>query len=339
MRVGLTFDLRDDYRRLGLSEEATAEFDSPQTIASIEGALAELGHDTDRIGNIVNLTHRLARGDRWDLVFNFAEGLRGVGRESQVPALLDAFAIPYTFSDPLVLAVGLHKGIAKQLVRGLGVDTADFVVVEDADDCDDIDLPLPLFVKPVAEGTSKGIGARSIIRERQQLRAVCEELLERFHQPVLVERMLPGREFTVGIVGTGADARALGVMEVLLLERAEAGVYSYTNKTDYHGRMAYRLADDPPAARACQQAMVAWRGLGCRDGGRVDFRCDDRGRPCFLEVNPLAGLHPVDSDLVILNGLAGRAYRDLIADIVASAMTRVMPHTDRRADLRISAAV
>ena len=130
MKIGITYDLRQYYLSQGMGEEETAEFDSPVTIESIDSTLSELGHVTDRIGNIRNLTSRLAAGDHWDLVFNIAEGIRGFGREAQVPALLEAYDIPYTFSDPLVLSLTLHKGMTKHVIRDLGIPTADFAVVE-----------------------------------------------------------------------------------------------------------------------------------------------------------------------------------------------------------------
>ena len=229
MRIGLTYDLRADYLAAGYGDEETAEFDRPETVAGVETALAELGYQTDRIGNGRQLVGRLAAGDRWDLVFNFAEGLRGMAREAQVPAILDLYEIPYTFSDPLVLALTLHKALTKVVVRAAGVATADFAVVERLDDVGRSDLPLPLFAKPLAEGTGKGITAASKVTDRDALRRVCEELLERFRQPVLVETFLPGRECTVAILGTGAEARVLGSMEVILLPGAEAEVYSYVN--------------------------------------------------------------------------------------------------------------
>ena len=130
MNIGLTYDLRTDYLAEGYSEEETAEFDRPETIEAIEGALQELGYQTDRIGNAKRLVERLAQGDRWDLVFNIAEGLHGVAREAQVPAILDVYDIPYTFSDPLVLSLALHKKLTKTVVRQAGVPTPDFALVE-----------------------------------------------------------------------------------------------------------------------------------------------------------------------------------------------------------------
>lgn len=230
MLIGITYDLRQEYLNAGFSEEETAEFDRPDTIDAIENTLRELGHQTDRIGRIASLVERLARGDRWDLVYNIAEGMYGVGREAQVPALLDAYNIPYTYSDPLVCALALHKGLAKRIVRDLGLPTPQFFVVESESDLDRIDLPFPLFAKPVAEGTSKGITSESKIQTKRELASVCRRLLKEFRQPVLVETYLPGREFTVGLVGTGEDAEVVGVLEVTLLSNAEQDVYTYLNK-------------------------------------------------------------------------------------------------------------
>lgn len=326
MKIGLTYDLRSDYIAEGYSEEETAEFDSPVTIDGIDNALIELGYKTDRIGNAKRLMARLAQGDRWDLVFNFAEGMYGLARESQVPAILDVYNIPYTFSDPLVLSLALHKGITKSVVRQAGIPTPDFAVVERPEDVDAIDLPFPLFAKPVAEGTSKGITGASKIRDKAALKKTCTDLLEQFHQPVLVETFLPGREFTVGVTGSGDDAQTIGTMEIVLLANAEAEIYSYANKENYTDRVRYKLvrpSDDPVAAEVERLTLASWRALNCRDGGRVDVRCDAVGRPHFLEVNPLPGLNPERSDLPIICGFVGVSFVELIDRIVSSAKKRI----------------
>lgn len=323
MIAGITYDLRQDYLDLGYGEEETAEFDKPDTIDAIEDTLQSLGYNTCRIGNIWQLTERLARGDRWDFVFNIAEGLRGIGREAQVPALLDAYNIPYTFSDPLVLALTLHKGMTKRVIRDLGIPTPDFAEVHSLSDVEKITLPFPLFAKPVAEGTGKGITGASKVQTRSELFSVCEVLLASFRQPVLVERFLPGREFTVGIVGTGDNTRAVGIMEVFLGEKAERDVYSYQNKENWEDRVRYVRVDDDIARQAMDVAVAAWRGLGCRDGGRVDLRADENGIPNFIEVNPLAGIHPTHSDLPILCGLNGISYKQLYEKILDSFLARV----------------
>jgi len=319
----LTYDMRDDYLREGYTEEETAEFDRPSTIEAIEITLRQLGYQTERIGHARSLVTRLAKGNRWDLVFNIAEGLRGFGREAQVPGLLEAYGIPYTFSDPMVLSLTLHKGMTKHVIRDLGIPTPDFAVVESAAELAGVGLALPLFAKPVAEGTGKGVTQASKIKSREQLQRVGQELLTSFSQPVLVEEFLPGREFTVGVLGTGSAARSIGVMEVVLLPRADAEVYSYRNKQEFVDLVEYHLVDDPEARQAAAVALAAWRGLGCRDAGRLDLRSDGAGAPSFIEVNPLAGLHPVHSDLCILANKVGLPYRGIIEAIVASARQRL----------------
>lgn len=326
MRIGLTYDLRCEYLAAGYGEEETAEFDRPDTIDSIESALRDLGHQTDRIGHVRQLVQRLANGDRWDLVFNICEGLRGPGREAQVPALLDAYEIPYTFGDPLVMAVCLHKGLTKTVIREHGLATPRSLVVESMADLDDHALSYPLFIKPVAEGTGKGITPASKIDHLDELTVRCRELLERFRQPVLVEEFLPGREFTTGLVGTGEAAQVLGTLEIILLAGAEPEVYSYVNKERCEELVEYRLvraADDPEVAAAEALALAAWQALGGRDAGRIDLRLDVLGQPQFIEANPLAGLHPQHSDLPMIATAVGLPYVELIRRIVDSAAKRV----------------
>src|SRR3546814_1366569 len=141
--------------------------------------------------------------------------MHGIAREAQVPALLDAWAIPYTFSDPMVLALTLDKGMTKRVVRDAGVPTAAFAVVAGEADLAAVALPFPLFVRPLAEGTGKGVTAASRVDGPEALCAACRRTIARYRQPALVETYLPGREFTVGIVGTGAAAEAVGPMEIL----------------------------------------------------------------------------------------------------------------------------
>jgi D-alanine-D-alanine ligase len=322
MTVGMTYDLRSEWLAQGYSELETAEFDREETVEAIETALGNAGLATERIGNYRSLMGALAAGKRWEMVFNFCEGMYGLGREALVPALLDAYRIPYTFSDPVVLAVSLHKGLTKRVVRDAGVLTPDFAVVESIAEVSGIALHYPLFAKPLAEGTGKGITPSSKIASADELRGVCEHLLATYRQPVLVEEYLPGREFTTGIVGTGADARVLGTMEVVFLETAEPNAYTYVNKEYCDGRVRYRLAEGEDAAGCARVALQSWRALGARDGGRVDIRMDAEGRPSFIEVNPLAGLHPKHSDLPIICTLAGVEFQDLIEMIVASARKR-----------------
>lgn len=322
LNIGITYDLRRDYLAAGYTKEETAEFDRADTIDALEEALLDQGYTVRRIGNIKALVACLARGERWDMVFNLAEGLYGFSREAQIPALLEAYGIPCTFSDSLALALTLHKGMTQTIVRSRGIPTADFFVVQTLADLPQIKLPFPLFAKPVAEGTGKGVSEASRITSATALEKTCRYLLDKFQQPVLVETYLPGREFTVGIVGTGNQARVLGTIEILLKEQAERHAYSYVNKERYAELVEYRLVDDAAAIQAEVTALNAWRALGCRDAGRIDLRADAAGKPRFLEVNPLAGLHPRHSDLPIICALKGISYRQLIGFIMEAAWQR-----------------
>jgi len=336
MKIGMTFDLRDTYLADGYGEQETAEFDRAETIDELERALQQLGHDTDRIGHARQLVCRLASGDRWDLVFNIAEGLRGFGREAQVPGVLEAFEIPYTFSDPLASSLTLHKGLTKRVLRDCRIPTAPFHEVCERDDIGRVELPFPLFVKPVAEGTSKGIDGASRVKNHAELRRACERILTELRQPALVESFLPGREFTVGITGTGAAAAVIGTLEIELLQGAEHHSCTYLNKEHCEELCRYVLAPDSVSANAGPMALAAWRACGCRDGGRVDLRTDENGNLFVLEINPLPGLHPTHSDLPMLCTAVGMTYVELIERIVTSAVQRVV--AQRRGDAHTSVA-
>ncbi len=325
IRVGLTYDLREAYLEAGYSELETAEFDRADTIDSIEQTLRGLGYQVDRIGNVKQLAARLVAGERWDIVFNICEGLHGPAREAQVPALLDAYQIPYVFSDALVCALTLHKGMTKDVVRAAGVATPDYAVVSEPADVDRVRLAYPLFAKPIAEGTGKGVHATSRINDPSQLREVCLSLLREHRQPVLVERYLPGREFTVGLLGTGRRASAVATLEIELLPGSDAEVYSYRNKENCEELVRYRLLGAGKLRREVEAlALKAWRALGCRDAGRIDVRLDEHGAAHFIEVNPLAGIHPEHSDLPIMATLAGIGYPKLIGTIMNSALARMV---------------
>jgi D-alanine-D-alanine ligase len=322
MKVGFVYDLKDDYRALGFSKEEIAEFDSLSTIEGIEAALVRAGCEVVRVGRGLELARRLADGERFDLVFSIAEGLKGRSREAQVPALCELYDQPYVFSDPLTMAVTLDKAVAKRLVRDAGVPTAAFAVLERAADARRSAVGFPAFVKPLAEGTGKGCGGRSRVRNLAELEAEAQRLIAEFAQPVIVEAYLPGREFTVGVVGQGAAAEVIAVLELLVGQAYEGGVYGYANKQDFGPHLSLKLADDAEARRAAERALAAYRALGCRDVGRVDLKSDAAGEPQFLEINPIPGLTEGFSDLPVLVDMTGRSYDWLIRRILSEAAGR-----------------
>ncbi len=323
LALGLVFDCQEDYLAQGLSPEEVAEFDPRATVERIAQGLAACGHRVHLVGSGRDLAKALAQGGRFDLVFNIAEGVSGFSREAQVPALCELYGQRYTFSDPLTSALTLHKAMAKRVVRDAGLPTAPFVVVEGGELPAALPFPPPYFAKPVAEGSSKGIGAASLATDTETLAEVCRNLAHRFRQPVLVEPYLSGREVTVGIVGNGQKARVVGVMEVVFTEKAEAAAYTATNKKEYEERVRYRLVDrEALGQKAAAAALGCYRLLGLRDAARIDLRCDASGEPQFLEANPLPGLDPVRSDLPIMARLAGWRYEQLLAAIVEAAWER-----------------
>jgi D-alanine-D-alanine ligase len=322
--IALTYDLRSEYLADGYSEDDVAEFDSDQTIEAIESAIRQNGYQTERIGNAFSLAKKLAAGQKWDLVFNVAEGLNGRCRESQVPALLELYGIGYTFSDPLVCALTLDKAMAKRVVRSAGLPTPDFAVIENLSQLADVSLKFPLFAKPLAEGTGKGIDRHSKIDSPGQLRDVSQKLLDRFDQPVLIEEYLPGREFTTAILGSGKNASVLGTMEFTIDKNAPAQDYSYEVKELCEEFVKYFPMTKGELRQEVEDlAIKTYRLLECRDAGRVDIRLDSDGRPSFMELNPLPGLHPTHSDLPMIAAQQSISYEQLIGTIIKNALERL----------------
>jgi D-alanine-D-alanine ligase len=254
------------------------------------------------------------------LVFNIAEGLYGDGRESVVPAILDQYKIPYVFSGPVIMGLSLNKHLAKLIVAAAGVPVSPGSLVSQINELDKLKLNYPLFVKPVSEGTGKGITEKSLVKTPEELKKMVEWILGEFHQPALVEEYLPGREFTVGIIGYGEEAVAIGGMEVICANNLP---YSVEVKENYLNYCTYKTLDTDIADECKSVALMAWKALDAVDAGRVDLKADRSGRICFIEANPLAGLNPVHSDLPILSRMYGIQYQSLMEMIMKAALKRI----------------
>ena len=302
MRIGLTYNLKPE----GAAGDRYEEFDSIHTIESLESALRACGHEPVRLGWGVELLDRLA-SERVAGVFNIAEGVGGRGRESQVPATLEMLGIPCTGSDPVAIGITLDKALAKMMAKAAGIATAPWAMGRGDG------LRYPLFVKPAAEGSSMGVTTKSLCHHSAELHEAIERVKN--YGPVLVEEFLSGEEYTVGILA----GKVIAVMQVVPRMAEKEFFYSIEVKRDYERRVEYRLVDEP---RVAAVALGIWNAFGLRDVARVDVRCDRDGVPNFVEVNPLPGVHPVHSDLVILAKLAGWTYNQLIAGIMASAEER-----------------
>jgi D-alanine-D-alanine ligase len=330
MRIGITYDLKaDGVAPAGAPDDFQEEFDSPVTIEAIAAALRGLGHEVIKLGDGRELLERLL-ADPPDLVFNLAEG-QGIGRsrEARVPAVLEMLGIPYTASDPLTLAVTLDKDCAKRLVRGSDLFAVpQGITIHPGEDplhaLRPARFPFPAIVKPAWEGSSKGIRSACLVDRAEDLPGVVEALRRDHRQPILVEEFIRGDELTVGVLGNDPP-RVLGVMRVLPKEPTDRFIYSLEVKRDYERRVRYECpARLKPSmlARVQSAALEVYRRLGCRDVSRVDFRLGPDGL-YFLEVNPLPGLNPESSDLVILAGLLGMSHAQLIEAILQAALERL----------------
>ncbi len=324
LRIGLCYDLADKHQpRTGDPPDQAAEFDSMETVAALRDALKCLGHDAFLIGDGQELLHYIVESRPLDLVFNISEGLRGRSREAQVPALLEMMGIPYTGADPLTLSLCLDKGMFKRILKSEGIPTPDFREIHSAEEIEGMEIRLPAFVKPAAEGSGKGIRADSRAETRWKLQEIVLRTGSIYGWPVLVEEYLSGPEVTVGIIGNG-DARCLGAMEIEFLPGSD-GIYSYHTKKDYLKLVKYHVPPRLPekTLREAQDiALKTYRLTGCRDFGRVDLRLNDEGHPQVLEINPLAGLNPVSSDLIIMAKAQGISYQTVIGEITAAAINR-----------------
>ena len=320
LRVGFAFNQKRITPAEGHDQEA--EFDSPKTLDAIRGSLQKLGHEVVDFEATSDILAKLTLADV-DVVFNIAEGFRGRNRESQIPATLELLDIPYTGSDPATLSLALDKGIAKKVVAASGVPTARAQTLVSGKEKIS-NLEYPLILKPVAEGSSKGVVSSSVVENEDELRLVAKELIIRYRQPVLVEEFLPGREFTVGLLGEFRP-RVLEPMEIVFTKPEKNPVYSFQDKQDFNDRIRYDVPAklDPELRKKLEKyAILAFKALDCRDVARIDFRCDRNGVPHFIECNPLPGLSPGWSDLCMIAEASGLNYDSLIAEILAPAVRR-----------------
>ncbi len=324
LKVGFTFNVKRVAPDLNGEQDDEAEYDSPKTLQAIREAIASYGHEVVDLEATQDLPLQLA-STPVDVVFNIAEGFKGRSRESQVPSLLELLDIPYTGSDPAALSVSLDKAVAKRVVRTHGILTPDYLILNTGKERLPRELGFPLLVKPVAEGTSKGVTKKSIVHDEAELREVARDLIAKYRQPALAEQYVSGREFTVGLLGERRP-KVLPPMEIVFLDRSDpTPIYSFEMKQDWNERIRYEVPanlSERELDRLERAAREVFAALGCRDVARIDFRIDAEGRIFFIECNPLPGLTPGWSDLVLIAQAAGIEYRALIGEILSFAIRR-----------------
>ncbi|HEX7122932.1 MAG TPA: hypothetical protein VF178_11220 [Gemmatimonadaceae bacterium] len=350
MRIGLAYNEKPEPSSApddpSSTSDAYAEWDEPSTIDAVEQALGLFG-SVVRLEADALFPQKLALA-RPHIVFNMAEGLHGANRESHIPAICEYLNVPYTGSDPLTLALALHKARTKEILVARGVPTAPFALIARPEDVATVSLPFPLFVKPVAEGSGKGITVNNLCESSRALYERALLLLEEYRQPVLVETYLPGREFTVAILGNGPEAHCLPLVgfDFSTLPDGAPPVYGFEAKWIWDTREdpleIYECPAAIPTAMAAEVerlALAAYHALGCRDWCRVDVRLDAAGVPNIVELNPLPGIIPdprMNSCFPKAARVAGYSYDELVQEVVRIAWRR-LTGTDLKRTERVEA--
>lgn len=321
--VGLTYNLKSNVKSEVEDEEA--EYDSFDTVLAIKQALED---ETCRI-ELFEADNQLPAKlmeHKVDIVFNIAEGIQGRGREAQVPAILNYYRIPYTGSDETTLCIALDKALTKRLLATYRIRTPRYRVISKEQKSWSGAFAFPAIVKPNAEGSSKGISDIAIAADAAELRNLVFRNIELYHQDMLVEEYIGGREFTVGVLGNGSDTRVFSPMEIIYLDKKNKySIYSYTVKQNYKTLICYECPAALSAETEAEMMRTARRifdALSCRDFARIDFRLSPEGKLYFIEINPLPGLAPGYSDYPMLAAFNGMDYTALVRGVLQSALKR-----------------
>ncbi|MBI4535652.1 MAG: ATP-grasp domain-containing protein [Ignavibacteriae bacterium] len=322
-----------------------AEWDTMDTINAVKAAIEER-YDVVLIEANERAYQRF-QDVRPDFVFNMSEGLYGASREAQIPAMLEMLRIPYLGSDPLTLALCLDKSRAKEILAYYKIATAGFAVIRSLEELQNVRIGFPAIVKPLHEGSSKGIYNSCVVRNGDELAAQVRIVLDTYAEPALVENFLPGREFTVAVLGNGVDVQVLPIVEIRFdaLPRGVNPIYSYEAK------WIWDQSENPLEIFECPADLSdtlkyeiiitcrdAYHVLGCRDWSRIDVRLDDNGKPHIIEINPLPGILPKPEDNSCFPKAAraaGMSYNQLINTVLDIAMQRcgIQVAQDRMAEV------
>lgn len=329
MKIALTCNLKK--KDTTKPEDYFSEWDSQETINAIALALRSRGHTVEAIDVEYPSLFSYFRKNSVDMVFNIAEGKYGKFRESEVPAVLDYLNIPYTGSDTFSLALALNKALTKRILKAENIPTPDFQVFSKGDEELSPELKFPLIVKPNCEGSAKGISKSNVVDNREDLFAKIDEVISTYKQEALVEEFIEGKELTVGILENGKTT-ILPILEIDFSSCKNSGEYFYTwRMKEYQGNTELGLVptfhcparlDKETQERVREAALKTHRAIGCADISRTDIRLDKDNTPYVLEINPLPGLDPKESNFPIMAYAAGMKYEDLIEAILMSASER-----------------
>jgi len=329
MKIALTYNLKE--KDESKPPDYFSEFDSEETVNSIVCALKKNGHQVLPVNAGRENLFNYFRKNRVDMVFNIAEGQSGKFRESEIPAILDYLEIPYTGSNTFSLALALNKALTKKILIAENIPTPLFQLFSSGDEILDSRLRFPLIVKPNFEGSAKGINSSNVVSDEETLKLRVKELVGRYNQEVLVEEFIEGKELTVGVIENG-KAVVLPILEIDFSDCTKSGEFIYSWKMkEFQGNKELGLApnfycparlDKETEKLVKETALKTHHAVGCYDVSRTDIRLDKNNVPYVLEINPLPGLDPKESNLPIMAYAAGMKYEDLINAILKSAHDR-----------------
>ena len=321
LRVGVAYNLKSNI--IKEPRDAEAEFDDYSTILAIKNALEAPGCSIELYPADMELPERLAR-ERPDIVFNIAEGMNGRGREAQVPAILNYLSIPFTGSDETTMCLAIDKALTKKLLKIHRILTPKYTIYREDEHMSFRGIKFPVILKPNTEGSGKGISGFSVARDAVALRRHLLEAVRIYKQDIMIEEFIEGREFTVGILGDGAQAQVFSPMEIIFRDN-DNSIYSYDVKQHFKDYVDYKCPPDISSETQTlimKTALKIYELLACKDCARIDFRMDRQGRIFFIEINPLPGLAPGYSDYPMLAEFCGVSYNKLIRGILNSALKR-----------------
>lgn len=347
MNVALTFNVKPESgsfteelspvqktsdKLLQPSVDTYAEWDTWETINAVKNAI-ETYHHVDLIEADYNAYEQLKESN-CDIVFNIAEGFNGLSREAQIPAILDMLNIPYSGSDPLTLAICLDKARTKEILSYYKIPNANFLLVNHLNQLQELNFDFPMVAKPIGEGSSKGIYSSSFVKNPKELLQETKRILNEYNQPALVEEFLPGREFTVAVLGNGVDAEVLPIVEISYSDFPDDFIPIYS----YEAKWILDTREKPLNVFSCpakinfsleniikETALNTYKVLRCRDWSRIDIRLDKNEVPNVIEVNPLPGILPNPEDNSCYPKAArtvGLSYTDMINKVLYVAAKR-----------------
>ncbi|RJO64926.1 MAG: ATP-grasp domain-containing protein [Candidatus Omnitrophota bacterium] len=329
MKVALTYNLKKEDE--SKPPDYFSEFDSEETIKAIASALFAKGHSVISIDAAQRDIFTCLKKHAPDMVFNIAEGTSNRLRESEIPAILDFLKIPYTGSNTVALALALNKGITKKILRADNIPTPPFQIFVKGNEPLNPALRFPLIVKPNREGSAKGINVTNVVQTREGLYAKIKEVITLYKHEALVEEFIEGRELTVGILENGKTT-VLPILEIDFSTCAKSGEYFYSwRMKEYQGDAEMGLTptfhcpadlDKETEQTIKDVALRTHRAVGCQDISRTDIRLSKENIPYVLEINPLPGLNPKESNFPLMAYAAGMKYEDLIEAILLSASER-----------------